>query len=164
MVPGGSAQTFRGLLAYLDRCPANVVIYENVDSMDECSGETNMDILLSEFSSRGYEGQRMTLDAHSFGLPQHRRRLWVLLVRALANCRVAFVDREIDQVFASSVRVCQLAKGQCLARHSSCWLMTTPLWQLNWSGVWWPLAGFGLRPLAGFGLRPTRLMAGFVPI
>ena len=110
--PGGSAQTFRGLLAYLDRCPANVVIYENVDSMDECSGETNMDILLSEFSSRGYEGQRMTLDAHSFGLPQHRRRLWVLFVRVLGNSCVTFVDREIDQVFATfraCVSACQRA-------------------------------------------------------
>ena len=67
--PGGSAQTFHGLLAYIDRCPPNLVIYENVDSMDEGSGESNVDILLSEFSSRGYEGQRMTLDAQSFGLP-----------------------------------------------------------------------------------------------
>ena len=103
--PGGSAQTFRGLLAYLDRCPANLVIYENVDSMDEGGGETNMDILLSEFSSRGYEGQRMTLDANSFGLPQHRRRMWVLFVRVVANSRATFFDREIDQVSAT-VRAC----------------------------------------------------------
>ena len=112
LVPGGSAQTFHGLLAYIDRCPPNLVIYENVDSMDDGSGETNVDILLSEFSSRGYEGQRMTLDAHSFGLPQHRRRLWVLCVRMVANSRVTFVDRAIDQVFATfraCVSACQRA-------------------------------------------------------
>ena len=110
--PGGSAQTFHGLLAYIDRCPPNLVIYENVDSMDEGSGETNVDILLSEFSSRGYEGQRMTLDAHSFGLPQHRRRMWVLFVRVVANSRVTFVDRQIDQVFVTCcacVSACQKA-------------------------------------------------------
>eukprot|EP00974_Lingulodinium_polyedra_P009653 925836-Lingulodinium_polyedra.AAC.1 len=65
--------------------------------MDDGSGETNMDILLREFSSRGYEGQRMILDAHSFGLPQHRRRVWVLFVRVVAKLRVTFADREIDQ-------------------------------------------------------------------
>ena len=110
--PGGSAQTFRGLLAYIDRCPPNLVIYENVDSMDEGSGETNTDILLSEFSSRGYEGQRMTLDAYSFGLPQHRRRMYVLFVRVVANSRVTFVDRQIDQVFVTfcaCVSACQRA-------------------------------------------------------
>ena len=110
--PGGSAQTFHGLLAYIDRCPPNLVIYENVDSMDEGSGESNVDILLSEFSSRGYEGQRMTLDAQSFGLPQHRRRTWVLFVRVVANSRVTFVDRQIDQVFVSfcaCVSACQRA-------------------------------------------------------
>ena len=113
LVPGGgSAQTFHGLLAYIDRCPPNLVIYENVDSMDEGSGETNVDILLSEFSSRGYEGQRMTLDAHSFGLPQHRRRMWVLCVRVVANSRATFVDRQIDQVFVTCcacVSACQTA-------------------------------------------------------
>ena len=112
MVAGGSAQTFHGLLAYIDRCPPNLVMYESVDSMDEGSGLTNVDILLSEFSSRGYEGQRMTLDAHSFGLPQHRRRMWVLFVRVVANSRVTCVDRQIDQVFVTvcaCVSACQRA-------------------------------------------------------
>ena len=110
--PGGSAQTFHGLLAYIDRCPPNLVIYENADSMDEGSGESNVDILLSEFSSRGYEGQRMTLDAQSFGLPQHRRRTWVLFVRVVANSRVTFVDRGIDRMFVTfcaCVSACQRA-------------------------------------------------------
>ena len=88
--PGGSPQTFHGLRAYIDRCHPMFVIYGNVDSMDEGSGENNVDILLSEYSSRGYEGQRMTLDAHSFGLSQHRRRMWVLFVRVVADSRVTF--------------------------------------------------------------------------
>ena len=113
LVPwGGSAQTFHGLLAYIDRCPPNLVICENVDSMDEGSGETNVDMLLGEFSSRGYEGQRMTLDAYSFGLPQHRRRMWVLFVRVVANSRVTCVDRQIYPVFVTfcaCVSACQRA-------------------------------------------------------
>ena len=80
--------------------------------MHDGSGDSNADLLLSEFSSRGYEGQRMTLDAHSFGLPQHRRRMWVLVVRVVANARATFVDRQIDQVFVTfcaCVSACQRA-------------------------------------------------------
>ena len=69
----------------------------------------------------------MTLDAHSFGLPQHRRRMWVLFVRVVANSRVNCVDRQIDQVCVTFVHVCQHAKGQRLARQGSCSMMTTPL-------------------------------------
>ena len=62
---GDSAQTFHGMLAYLESAWPAIVIFENVDTMDDSvpDGEmekgSNLDIAKSEFASRGYEYQVM---------------------------------------------------------------------------------------------------------
>ena len=51
---GGSAQTFRGLLAYIST-HRPLVLFENVDNMEESKTDkvSNLDVLLSETGSRG---------------------------------------------------------------------------------------------------------------
>jgi hypothetical protein len=72
---GGSAQTFKGLLGYVRVHRPLLVVYENVDTLDDNAGEgtpNNMDILCAEMSALGYDMQKLLTDAASFGLPQRR--------------------------------------------------------------------------------------------
>lgn len=74
---GGSAQTYRGLMAYVRRHRPLLIIFENVDALDDaCGGDgcpTNMDVICAEMSALGYDMQKLLTDASSFGLPQRRR-------------------------------------------------------------------------------------------
>ena len=47
-----------------------MLLFENVDSMEDAKvgGASNMDVLKSEMSSRGYEGQVVRTDAFEFWL------------------------------------------------------------------------------------------------
>ncbi|CAE7359426.1 unnamed protein product [Symbiodinium necroappetens] len=67
---GGSAQTFQGLLGLLDTRPPAIVLFENVDTIDDNKdgGESNLDIFKAETSSRGYDAQVVMTDAYEFGL------------------------------------------------------------------------------------------------
>lgn len=72
---GGSAQTFKGLVAYIRVHRPLLVIYENVDALDDNAADgalNNMDILCAEMSALGYDMQKLLTDAASFGLPQRR--------------------------------------------------------------------------------------------
>ena len=74
---GGSAQTFHGMLAYVESHAPQLVIFENVDTMDDKSDvNSNLDILLAEMGNRGYESQVIMSDAAMMGLPARRRRSW----------------------------------------------------------------------------------------
>ncbi|CAJ1455628.1 unnamed protein product [Effrenium voratum] len=95
---GGSAQTFQGLLSYVEEHRPLLILFENVDSMDDKSGgPTNLDLFLSELASRGYEGQTCMTDASQFGLPARRRRVYVLLVRATCNPLLDFSKRSLTR-------------------------------------------------------------------
>ena len=52
---GGSAQTFRGMLGYISTHRPLMVLFENVDNMEESKTDkvSNLDVLLSEMGSRG---------------------------------------------------------------------------------------------------------------
>ena len=100
---GGSAQTFRGVLEYCGSHRPGLLLYENVaamdDSTEESGGVSNMDILLAEMASRGYEGQQFLMDSTEFGLPARRRRYYVAFVKSIANPSVVFRDRSLEDVF-----------------------------------------------------------------
>ena len=101
---GGSAQTFRGFLSYLERCHPSLILFENVDSMAEeskGSGETNLDVFWAETASRGYECQVVMTDAGEFGLPCRRRRIYVLLVKTSNNALLDFAGRPLAGMFAT---------------------------------------------------------------
>ena len=100
---GGSAQTYRGFLHYLDSRPSPMIIFENVDAMDDAkeNGESNLDIFLADTSNRGYESQIIMTDAQEFGLPARRRRIYVLLVRTSLNPLLDFQMRPLAGMFAT---------------------------------------------------------------
>ena len=84
--------TWRGLLGYLDNHCVDIVFYENSDNMDDEGAEvleegkdlrevSNLSMFKAQFSSRGFEGQNMVLDAWRFGSSARRRRFWSMQVR-----------------------------------------------------------------------------------
>lgn len=100
---GGSAQTFAGLMSYVERHRPLLILYENVDAMEEqkASGVSSLDVFMSQMASHGYEGQPVVADSSEWGLPARRRRLYVFLVRATANPLLSFADRSLACTFAT---------------------------------------------------------------
>ena len=100
---GGSAQTFRGMLSYIEKWRPAIILFENVEAIKEAapgdSEETNLDIVLVEFASRGHEFQRMSGDSSTSGVPQHRRRFYIVAVLVIANPHTCFVERSIHDTF-----------------------------------------------------------------
>ena len=117
---GGSAQTFRGLLDYLDSKKPAIVLFENVDAIEDSkpSGGSNLDVLKNEFSSRGFEGQVVRTDALEFGLSCHRRRIFGLFVRVVGSPLFDFSTRPMEvvfQTFRSLLSGC-LYSSPCLSK------------------------------------------------
>ena len=114
---GGSAQTFRGFLSYLDAHHPLVVLFENVDSMEDAKagGVSNADIFHAEVSSRGYESQSVMLDSAQFGLAARRRRVYILLVRVGGSPLLSFEGRPLGAVFQTFRGLLSgcLRKGPC---------------------------------------------------
>ena len=113
---GEAAQTFHGMLGYLDSTRPPIVIFENVDTMDDVVGDgdldkvSNLEIALAEFSSRGYECQVMFAESSMFGVPQKRRRVYIIAVLVVANNQLDFSKRSVLDTFAtlrSLIKVCQ---------------------------------------------------------
>lgn len=91
------------MLSYLQsKCPP-LVLFENVDAMDDSKGTdmNNMDIFLAETSGRGYESQVCMTDAAEFGCSARRRRIYVLLVRTAVNPLLDFTTRPLTAAFAT---------------------------------------------------------------
>ena len=107
-----------------------MILFENVDTMEEPGGKEGggsaLDLFLAEMSdrgldlnlkslvfhgtfkrqrikerlTRGYEGQAVMTDALEFGLPAHRRRLYVWLIRAHGNPLIDLdSERPLSRVF-----------------------------------------------------------------
>ena len=100
---GGSAQTFRGFLAYLEQHSLSVIFFENVDAMADESktGESNLDVFRAETASRGYECQVVMTDALQFGVPAHRRRVYILLLKSSNSGLLDFGARPLAGMFAT---------------------------------------------------------------
>ena len=119
--PGGSADSFRGLLTYMDSHSIEMLLYENSDNLDDCqdaeslpdaaSGQkTNSEIFTAEVTSRNMEGQSFVLNSRMFGVPQNRRRFWAVFVRSYASRIFDFRRRSLGDVFRTLrllVQVCQ---------------------------------------------------------
>ena len=79
---GGSADTFRGLLAYLDNHEVVALFYENSDHLDSDNaagssrGDSNRDWFEAELTSRHFEGQSFILNSRLFCLPLCRSRFF----------------------------------------------------------------------------------------
>ena len=114
---GGSAQTLRGLNAYIEAHRPTIVLFENVDGIDdvkECQkgkgDRSDMDVLCSQWHSMGYETQKVESNAFKFGLPEARKRLLAMAVLCQASPSVVFGDRPVGKVFQtlrSLIKVCE---------------------------------------------------------
>ena len=104
---GGSAQSYRGFLDYLETHRPAVFFFENVDAItDNVStggqpARSSQDVLLSDLASRGYECQPMTLASAFFWVP-HSRRRWFLTGVLTKNSRALdFSRRALKDIFAT---------------------------------------------------------------
>lgn len=108
---GGSAQTYQGFTSYVKAHSPGIVVYENVDGLEEtigASAQSNLDILMGTMKALGYKGQPLRTDAAAFGLPARRRRLYVLFVRQVNpkfNTQTRSLTKSFD-MFGSLVASC----------------------------------------------------------
>ena len=80
---GASAQTFQGLLGFVEHHRPLFVVYENVDAISDqlsSTDDSNLKVCLNEFARVGYQSQPMMTDAAEFGLPCRRRRVYILFI------------------------------------------------------------------------------------
>jgi site-specific DNA-cytosine methylase len=82
--PGGSADTFGFMLKYIDFNSPDWLVLENSDAL--CDGaqtndDANINILLAELGSRGYESQAMLVNTCNYGLPNRRPRTYIVAVK-----------------------------------------------------------------------------------
>lgn len=98
---GGSAQTYHGLVAYLRKKRPPLVVFENVDTLDEGSqsGMSNQHILMEQLGQLGYEGQATICEASKFGLSFRRRRCYIFFVQVAANPLIDFNIRSAQTCF-----------------------------------------------------------------
>ncbi|CAK9118311.1 unnamed protein product, partial [Durusdinium trenchii] len=76
-----SVTTFHGCLDVLDECSPVWAVFENVESIDrevDDDTQTNLELCLAAIADRGYASQSFLLDALWFGLPQSRRRVYIV--------------------------------------------------------------------------------------
>ena len=115
---GGAAQTWGGVEKYLSEHKTSIVLFENVDSIDDAGDQdpskahvTNLDVVVQDFRELCLESQVILTDGALFGLPQFRPRYYVLGVSD-APRHFAFETRSIVEVFAvmrDLLKVCQRA-------------------------------------------------------
>ena len=97
---GGSAQTFQGFVAYVRQHGPSMIVYENVDSIDDAIPQS----LMETMANTGYSGQKLLVGSNQIGLPARRRRLYVVFVK-VTNCVFSFSSRPLEACF-DSLRSC----------------------------------------------------------
>ena len=100
------------------------MFWENVDTVEKASRsdpgalpesleksfQSNMDIVLAEFSARGYECQTFDMNSTQFGVPQNRERVFVVAFLSVAATAIEFEHRGVETVVGrmrSLIKVCQ---------------------------------------------------------
>ena len=107
---GGTAQTWKGFLNYLDRHRPAVFFFENSDTIADNNPahkkegkeeRSHRQVIYNDISSRGYEAQHMTLYSHSFGVPQCRKRFYMVGVLTHSCEALDWRERSVETVFAT---------------------------------------------------------------
>ncbi|CAE7041808.1 mspIM [Symbiodinium sp. CCMP2592] len=96
---GGTAQTWQGFASYVSIKQPGIVVFENVDGLDDNVGQTaqsNMDVVVQTMKGFGYEAQPMMTDAHEFGCPSKRRRVYICFFKRTFH-KFCFQDRPLSQ-------------------------------------------------------------------
>ena len=113
---GGSAETFHGFSSYLQKHAVSIVLFENVDTIDEAldqSGSrqlTNLQVVIKTLQIAGLSTLTILTDSALFGLPQQRRRYYLLAVKIAGSPHFSFAQTPLREVFStvrSFISVCQ---------------------------------------------------------
>jgi len=112
---GGSAQTYRGLLDYLRKHNVNILLFENVDSLDDVGDQTihhrtNLEVVICDLGGLGMACLVLLMETDLFGLPCTRRRFYILALKIVAPRVFTFEGASVDKVFAcvrDFLRLCQ---------------------------------------------------------
>ena len=118
---GGSVQTFNGLCDLLEMLRPDLLVYENVvDIADEkADGGSNLEIARAKWHALGYDTQVAYCSSKIFGLPQDRRRCFVLAINAQDPQTFVFKDRSVADVlrtFTQLLKVCH-RKPECASKY-----------------------------------------------
>ena len=111
--PGASAQTYAGLLQLLENNRPDLLVFENVIDIAEAKedvGMSDLEIMKADLSCIGYESIVADCNSSMFGLPQQRRRLYVVALNVRDPRTITFKDRSIEDVFQTFrgfLQVCQ---------------------------------------------------------
>ena len=90
------------MLAYVTVARPAIILFENVEDIadpDSSTGCSNLDVVLAEFSPRGYACQQMTGNAAAYGVPQRRVRLYLVAVLVVANSQFNFLQNSVCNTF-----------------------------------------------------------------
>ena len=94
----------------------SIVLFENVDTIDEApdlSGSsqlTNLEVVTKKLEIAGLSALTILTDSALFGLPQQRRRYYLLAVKIAGSAHFSFVQTPLRDVFStvrSFISVCQ---------------------------------------------------------
>ncbi len=99
---GGSAQTFHGLIKYLVNHVVSILMLENVDTIDDNSSATDqssLDIMMETFAKVCLTCLKLLTDAHFFGLPQERRRYYLVGLRSHSAPHFTITPSNINEIF-----------------------------------------------------------------
>ena len=120
---GASAQTFRGMLSYCQGHRLTLILFENVDTIDNnvsSNTETNLSLLMNAMKELGYEGQKIMTDGQEFGLPCRRRRLYVMFIDKESS-KVDTQTKTLSQIFSTlrTLVLSRVADPTCEFRNVS---------------------------------------------
>jgi site-specific DNA-cytosine methylase len=100
---GGSVQTFMGLIAYLDKHVVSILLFENVDSLDDAGdqvSDSNLDVACRQLAEVGFSLLSLLTDSKLFNLPQSRRRYYIVGLKDIAPPFFDFTKTDVKEVFA----------------------------------------------------------------
>ena len=112
--PGGSAQQFYGLMGYLQIHAISILLLENVDTLEDTGKEatdatrtlvTPLRQMLQKISAYGLQCHSFLTDAVIFGMPTHRRRYYLVGLRAAASPLYTVGAGGLSEVFAKMSRL-----------------------------------------------------------
>ena len=103
--PGGSAQTMRALLQYVSHHCVAILLLENSDNLDEASPvsrstQTALDMVVDAIRRCGMAPCPLLTDSLLYGIPQERRRFYIVAVKDSGSMLFDFAMRPAATVFA----------------------------------------------------------------
>ena len=116
LTPGGSAQTFKGMLAYMKKFRPAIVIWENVQEVakEQDNQGSDLDILKRQWAALLYGLQVIYTDTLLFGCPSSRKRLYIVAYHKESPL-LTFAVRDINEVLGTL----RLLMKVCVRQHDS---------------------------------------------